>query len=168
MLSKEFLRKGMRVRGITQEDLAKKLGYKGQTGVSNLLNTNKTLTVANLVWVMDELGYDLYAIDRETGVKTKITDKRGKIKPRNTRVEDEALRNVTQNVTQNVTRNVTSVTHVTDEQKMNKNEVVQNTSNEQKSASNEQENSGNEVLKIPEFQYGGGSVTKSNGMRYEK
>lgn len=84
MLSKEFIKQAMRTRGMTQEEFAKVLGYARQTSVSSMLNNEySTMEVGNLVAMIGELGYDLYAIDRETGQKTKITDKKKKIHARN-------------------------------------------------------------------------------------
>jgi len=67
MNEKEILRRGMKVRGLTQLDLAKKFGYKTQSSVSNVLNKHKSMRVDVLARMLDILGYDIWVIDKETG-----------------------------------------------------------------------------------------------------
>lgn len=76
MNAKEFIRKGMKAKGITQEDLAKRMGYASQSAVSGLLNRYKSMRVNNFVEVMNHLGYEVYVFDKETGARVgKVTDK---------------------------------------------------------------------------------------------
>ena len=83
MNSKDFIKWAMRVKSVTQQELANKLGYSGQQGISALVNNNKSMTVDTFVALLTALGYELTAIDKENRTTTQITDKKGKIKPRN-------------------------------------------------------------------------------------
>ena len=89
MNSKDFVRQAMKKKGVTQEELAKRMGYSHQTSISTLINTNGSLNVASFVSLISELGYELYVVDKEDEKRTKITDKKGSIKPRGRRMKKE-------------------------------------------------------------------------------
>ena len=73
MNEKELLRRGMKSKGVTQEELAKKYGYTTQSSVGNILNHHTSMRVDVMTRFFDLLGYDIYVYDRETG------DRLGKI-----------------------------------------------------------------------------------------
>ena len=59
MKSNEVVRAVMSADGITQMELAKKLGYKTQSGVGNALNRENGMRVDVFVKMMNAMGYDV-------------------------------------------------------------------------------------------------------------
>lgn len=59
MKSNEVVRTVMSADGITQMELAKKLGYKTQSGVGNALNRENGMRVDVFVKMMNAMGYDV-------------------------------------------------------------------------------------------------------------
>lgn len=66
MNAKEVVRAAIMQREISQEELAKKLGYKHQSGISNALGS-PYMRVATLQKILESLGYDIVVVDRGTG-----------------------------------------------------------------------------------------------------
>lgn len=94
MTAKEFIRKGMKAKGVTQEELAKRMGYASQSAVSGLLNRYKSMRVNNFVEVMSILGYEVYVFDKETGDRIgQVTDKfeKNEVKNENKRVSTQTV-----------------------------------------------------------------------------
>ena len=59
MKSNEVVRAVMTADGITQMELANKLGYKTQSGVGNALNRENGMRVDVFVRMMKAMGYDV-------------------------------------------------------------------------------------------------------------
>ena len=59
MKSNEVVRAVMSADGITQMELANKLGYKTQSGVGNALNRENGMRVDVFVKMMKAMGYDV-------------------------------------------------------------------------------------------------------------
>ena len=59
MKSNEVVRAVMSADGITQMELANKLGYKTQSGVGNALNRENGMRVDVFVRMMKAMGYDV-------------------------------------------------------------------------------------------------------------
>ena len=59
MKSNEVVRKVMSADGITQANLAEKLGYKTQSGVGNALSRENGMRVDVFVKMMNAMGYDV-------------------------------------------------------------------------------------------------------------
>lgn len=59
MKSSEVVRSVMTADGITQANLAAKLGYKGQSGVGNALGRENGMRVDVFVKMMNAMGYDV-------------------------------------------------------------------------------------------------------------
>lgn len=64
MNEKEILKVVMKERKVTQEQLAKKLGYAAQAGVGRLLSRDGSLRVDTLVKLLSALDYDVVIRDR--------------------------------------------------------------------------------------------------------
>ena len=76
MESKDIIRRCMKAKGVTQEELAKLMGYSSQSGVTGILNRHKSMRVSNLVYMLNILGYEIIVADKETGERIgKVTDK---------------------------------------------------------------------------------------------
>lgn len=76
MNEKEVIRRVMKAKGVTQEELRKMCGYTSQGVISNLLNRSKSMRVDILVRMLDLMGYDVMVFDRESGEKIgKLTSK---------------------------------------------------------------------------------------------
>lgn len=63
--SKEILRLAIKERGMTQVEVADKLGMY-QSGLSGLINRSK-MTMYGFGTILDAMGYDVAVVDRETG-----------------------------------------------------------------------------------------------------
>ena len=61
----ELIRKGMRERGMSQETLAKKLGFKYQSGITNRLNSTTSMRVDGFVRMCEAMGYEVIIRDKE-------------------------------------------------------------------------------------------------------
>lgn len=59
MKSNEVVRSVMSADGITQMELANKLGYKTQSGVGNALSRENGMRVDVFVKMMNAMGYDV-------------------------------------------------------------------------------------------------------------
>ena len=59
MKSNEAVRAAMESGGITQAELAAKLGYKGQSSVGNALGRENGMRVDVFVKMMNAMGYDV-------------------------------------------------------------------------------------------------------------
>lgn len=59
MKSNEVVRSVMSADGITQTELANKLGYKTQSGVGNALSRENGMRVDVFVKMMNAMGYDV-------------------------------------------------------------------------------------------------------------
>lgn len=59
MKSNEVVRAVMSADGITQAELANKLGYKTQSGVGNALSRENGMRVDVFVKMMNAMGYDV-------------------------------------------------------------------------------------------------------------
>lgn len=59
MKSNEVVRNVMSADGITQMELANKLGYKTQSGVGNALSRENGMRVDVFVKMMNAMGYDV-------------------------------------------------------------------------------------------------------------
>lgn len=59
MKSNEVVRAVMSADGITQANLAAKLGYKAQSGVGNALSRENGMRVDVFVKMMNAMGYDV-------------------------------------------------------------------------------------------------------------
>ncbi len=59
MKSNEVVRSVMTADGITQANLAAKLGYKGQSSVGNALGRENGMRVDVFVKMMNAMGYDV-------------------------------------------------------------------------------------------------------------
>lgn len=97
MTEKELIRRGMKVRGVTQEELAKKYGYTTQSSVGNILNHHTSMRVDVMARFFDLLGYDIYVLDRETGeqlgrITSRIT------KPKKYKIKEEPKEEVKEEV----------------------------------------------------------------------
>lgn len=68
MKTKEAINQAIKKKGLTQEEVGKRMGYSGQSGVSNLIakDKNKSLRVESLIAVLNAAGYELTIVDRET------------------------------------------------------------------------------------------------------
>lgn len=64
MKGTEIVKAIMREKGITQQELANRLGYASQSGIAGRLNAQK-ISVAALLSMLKELGYEL--VIREEG-----------------------------------------------------------------------------------------------------
>lgn len=59
MKSNDVVRAVMTADGITQTELARKLGYKTQSGVGNALSRDNGMRVDVFVKMMNAMGYDV-------------------------------------------------------------------------------------------------------------
>lgn len=59
MNEKEIIRECLRLSKISQEELKNRLGYATQSGVSNKLNSGKSMNVSTFVKMLDAMGYRL-------------------------------------------------------------------------------------------------------------
>ena len=66
MNEKDLLRRAIKSRGVTQEELAKKYGYASQGGIQSILNPKTSMRVDVLVRMLDLLDYDVCIVDRGT------------------------------------------------------------------------------------------------------
>lgn len=64
MNEKEILKVVMKMRKVTQEQLAKNMGYTGQGAIGRLLARGTGMRVDNLVRTLNELDCDLVVRDR--------------------------------------------------------------------------------------------------------
>lgn len=66
MKAKDIIKTAIAVRGTTQEELAKKLGYSYQSGITNIVN-RKDIRVSNLTKLLNAMDYEVVVKDRRTG-----------------------------------------------------------------------------------------------------
>lgn len=92
--SKDLIRAAMAVQGITQEELAKKMGYKYRSGISNIICGNDDVMVNTLVRIMKELDCDVVIYDRKRegilGIVTPFKPKKRKRVKRKLPVETKS------------------------------------------------------------------------------
>lgn len=67
MTEKELLKRAMKIRGITQEELAKKVGYSQQSAINSILNVRPNTRTDILVRLLNAMDYDLVIVDRTRG-----------------------------------------------------------------------------------------------------
>lgn len=67
MKAAEIVRHGMESLGVSQKQLATKIGLKTQQSVFNILNAKQGMRIDNFVKMMNVLGYDVM-------VKHRVTD----------------------------------------------------------------------------------------------
>ena len=67
MKAAEIVRYGMESLGVSQKQLATKIGLKTQQSVFNILNAKQGMRIDNFVKMMNVLGYDVI-------VKHRVTD----------------------------------------------------------------------------------------------
>ena len=67
MKAAEIVRYGMESLGVSQKQLATKIGLKTQQSVFNILNAKQGMRIDNFVKMMNVLGYDVM-------VKHRVTD----------------------------------------------------------------------------------------------
>lgn len=67
MKAAEIVRHGMESLGVSQKQLATKIGLKTQQSVFNILNAKQGMRIDNFVKMMNVLGYDVI-------VKHRVTD----------------------------------------------------------------------------------------------
>ena len=60
-----MIREAMALSGVSQTQLAETLGYKRQSSIANLF-AQSSLRVANMVKLLDAIGYDVIVKGRET------------------------------------------------------------------------------------------------------
>lgn len=76
MTEKELIRRGMKAKGVTQEELAKMYGYTVQSTIGTILKPGTSMRVDVMVRMLDLLGYEVKIFDKETGEKLgRITSK---------------------------------------------------------------------------------------------
>lgn len=69
---KELLRKILKDKGWSQYRFAKECGYKYQSSVEGFLSRNVSMRLDTLTTLLDVLGWDLFARDRETGEEVQL------------------------------------------------------------------------------------------------
>lgn len=68
MKIEDIIKFKLKERGITQSELARLTGFKGQTNIGGLLNNQKTgMRIVNAVKLLDALGCDVVVVDRADG-----------------------------------------------------------------------------------------------------
>lgn len=65
MKAKDIIKLGLARRETTQEELSKKLGYKNQSGVGNIVNRTD-IRVETLARVLEILGYEVVVVEKDT------------------------------------------------------------------------------------------------------
>lgn len=73
MTDRDIIRKIMKERGITQEEVAKKLGYAQQSGVGNRLNQRGSMSTSSFAKFLKALGCRLQVVD-DNGVVGEIEE----------------------------------------------------------------------------------------------
>lgn len=63
MKAQEIVKECIKMREITQEELAKRVGYKGQTNITAVLNVNKTIRMDVFLKLLHSMGYELVVRD---------------------------------------------------------------------------------------------------------
>ncbi len=66
MESKEIIRQAMAIRGYTQKMAAEAMGYKGQSGIGQILGRKNGGRLDVFVQLMDALGYEVVVRDKNT------------------------------------------------------------------------------------------------------
>lgn len=69
---KELLRKILKDKGWSQYRFAKECGYKHQSSIEGFLSRNVSIRLDTLTTLLDVLGWDLYAKDRESGEEVQL------------------------------------------------------------------------------------------------
>lgn len=69
---KELLRKILKDKGWSQYRFAKEAGYKYQSSVEGFLSRNVSMRLDTLTNLLDVLGWDLWAKDRESGEEVQL------------------------------------------------------------------------------------------------
>jgi antitoxin component HigA of HigAB toxin-antitoxin module len=67
MNAADIVRQGMETLGVSQKQLATKIGLKTQQSVFNILNAKQGMRIDNFIKMMNVLGYDVM-------VKNRVTD----------------------------------------------------------------------------------------------
>lgn len=63
MESQEIIKECLKMRELTQVELAKRVGYKGQTNINTVLNRSKTMRINTFIKLLHSMGYELVVRD---------------------------------------------------------------------------------------------------------
>ena len=78
MKAADIVRQGMEALGVSQKQLAIKIGLKTQQSVFNILNAKQGMRIDNFIKMMNVLGYDVVvkhrATDKEITVEVETCD----------------------------------------------------------------------------------------------